>query len=329
MKRDIYITSGCSYSDPDFKHIDPNYTVEYDMWMAHLRKKLGIKEDKWFDLGKGGACNRWIFNSIIRKCTEVGESNVKAIFVSWSGFDRYTIPCTEIKTNLTYELLNWSEITSGKSITSMFQVYKSYFVQDEDYDKQYKLLQKIKNLDDVDNIDNFLMFKKEVMKKTWEDMGMNFAASAKRMFTDHGLDIMFSDNLGYMYALFQYAKSIGAQIIAAQGVFPISVWELNRLVQMGFIQRLRINKGWNSELSKLLLTNFENKPRKISYILDKEKKHFIGWPFYRHLGGDTFCDLITEKELLISELDGHPNKEGNELIGNIFYERYKDVYTLA
>ena len=45
---------------------------------------------------------------------------------------------------------------------------------------------------------------------------------------------------------------------------------------------------------------------------------------------DTFFDnLELEKELLISELDGHPNKEGNELIGNIFYERYKDVYTLA
>ena len=43
MSRDIYITSGCSYSDPDFVTVDADYTVDYDMWMTVLRKKLGIE----------------------------------------------------------------------------------------------------------------------------------------------------------------------------------------------------------------------------------------------------------------------------------------------
>lgn len=327
MKRDIYITSGCSYSDPDFVTVDPDYTTEYDMWMTVLRKRLGVDSKKWFDLGKGGACNRYIFNSIVKQCSEVGPENVKTIFVSWSGFDRYTIPCTNIKTNLTYELLSWSEITAREPITSMFQPYKSYLVQEEDYDKQNELLKKVKlDKSNEEYIDDFLNFKKEVMLKTWEGMGMNFAASAERMFTDRGLDIMFADNLNYMYATYQYAQSIGANIICAQSVFPVSIWELNRLCQMKFIKRTKINKGWESELTKFMLTNTDNSPRKVSFILEKNKQNFIGWPFFRHMGGDTFCDKILEKNLLISELDGHPNKEGNEFIADTFFKRYKDVY---
>lgn len=329
MSRDYFITSGCSYADPTFRHVDPDYTHDYKLWMTLLKEKIGIKDKYWHDIGASGACNRWIFNSVIKKVTDIGPQNVNTIFVSWSGFDRYTIPCSEIKTNLSYELLNWSEITSREPITSMFQIYKSYLVADEDYDKQFTLLKKIRNLDDHDHIDRFLNFKKEVMEQTWKGMGMNFAASAERMFTDEGLDIMFSDNLQYQYALFEYAKAIGANYICAQGVFPLSMWELNRLVQMGLVKRPNLMKGWTNEFTKLMLTNFDNSPRRVSYIIEKNKKHFIGWPYFSHMGGDSWCDLITNNDMIISELDGHPNKEGNELIANSYFKRYKDVFALA
>lgn len=49
--------------------------------------------------------------------------------------------------------------------------------------------------------------------------------------------------------------------------------------------------------------------------------HIIGWPFIRDLGGMTFWDI--NKDMTISEKDGHPNAKGHELIARYFYENTK------
>jgi len=67
--------------------------------------------------------------------------------------------------------------------------------------------------------------------------------------------------------------------------------------------------------------------------LDQNKKHIIGWPFFKQLKGYSFDDLRYDPKLNIEEwdisaIDSHPNKIGQELFANQFKERYDELYSL-
>ncbi len=60
-------------------------------------------------------------------------------------------------------------------------------------------------------------------------------------------------------------------------------------------------------------------------ILDYESrlnyKKFVGWPMINELGGYSIAHKILKKVDKISDLDGHPNKQGHERIAEFLYDR--------
>ena len=60
-------------------------------------------------------------------------------------------------------------------------------------------------------------------------------------------------------------------------------------------------------------------------ILDYESrlnyKKFVGWPMIHELGGYSMAHKILKKRDKISDLDGHPNKQGHEKIAEFIYDR--------
>jgi hypothetical protein len=64
---------------------------------------------------------------------------------------------------------------------------------------------------------------------------------------------------------------------------------------------------------KDILENIKN------FKIDTSK--FMGWPPVKKLGGFRLHDLDEYKENNISELDNHPNKQGQEKIAEIIYEK--------
>ena len=66
----------------------------------------------------------------------------------------------------------------------------------------------------------------------------------------------------------------------------------------------------------------ESKERLCRIIMDYDKlldKNFLGWPMVSQLGGWYMNDSL--KDYKISELDRHPNSEGQKLIMEKLYDR--------
>ena len=57
-----------------------------------------------------------------------------------------------------------------------------------------------------------------------------------------------------------------------------------------------------------------------------KENHFIGWPIYKELGGFSLSDKIGNNLRVNWPIDMHPNQEGHELIANVFYNRYQELY---
>ena len=58
---------------------------------------------------------------------------------------------------------------------------------------------------------------------------------------------------------------------------------------------------------------------------------FIGWPMYEEIGGKTAWTMLDEVDpeqikLRVSKDDLHPNKEGQELIAEVLYDKYREIY---
>ena len=58
---------------------------------------------------------------------------------------------------------------------------------------------------------------------------------------------------------------------------------------------------------------------------------FIGWPMYEEIGGKTAWTMLDEVDpeqikLRVSKEDLHPNKEGQKLIAEVLYDKYREIY---
>ena len=57
-----------------------------------------------------------------------------------------------------------------------------------------------------------------------------------------------------------------------------------------------------------------------SYYDKIDEKHFIGWPIESKLGGFCAWDKLDADKHFISEIDRHPNRQGQEIIAELIYE---------
>lgn len=61
--------------------------------------------------------------------------------------------------------------------------------------------------------------------------------------------------------------------------------------------------------------------------LESHKSNIIGWPLIEGIGGKTFDDIrSSEEKYFISNLDRHPNAEGQILFAKLFIDKYKEIY---
>ena len=66
------------------------------------------------------------------------------------------------------------------------------------------------------------------------------------------------------------------------------------------------------EIAKLML---QYKP-----FMDLDRPNIIGWPFFKHIGGFHFYEIVDNPE------SGHPNQDGHEVMSNIIYKRHGEIY---
>lgn len=59
-------------------------------------------------------------------------------------------------------------------------------------------------------------------------------------------------------------------------------------------------------------------------ISESKNTRLFGWPFFVELGGMSFWNEMNS-DMLISEYDGHPNREGHQKIFELFKGYYKNV----
>jgi len=86
MSKGILLASGCSYTDPNFKSLDPDVkTFQWPMWPQHVGKSLSLEV---INSGLSGNDNLSIHNNIVRDLSKYGN-RVKCVCILWSGFDRF------------------------------------------------------------------------------------------------------------------------------------------------------------------------------------------------------------------------------------------------
>ena len=50
------------------------------------------------------------------------------------------------------------------------------------------------------------------------------------------------------------------------------------------------------------------------------EEHFINWPAYRSIGGNTLSDLTRKTEMSFGYKDSHPNDKGHKMIAEMYYD---------
>ena len=68
----------------------------------------------------------------------------------------------------------------------------------------------------------------------------------------------------------------------------------------------------SKEIAKLML---QYKP-----FMDLDRPNIIGWPFFKIIGGFHFYEIINYFD------KRHPSQDGHEVMSNIIYKKYGEIY---
>ena len=123
-----------------------------------------------------------------------------------------------------------------------------------------------------------------------------------------------------IFAIMEICEKRNIKFVMFSGLVYFDHFAINHMVENKVLpENCAIS---SSEVVKTLLHN------PIFAEIDKRKKHFIGWPILKEMGGYTYDDLrYGKEEYFISKLDKHPSKAGQETIARCFVERYNDIYS--
>lgn len=130
---------------------------------------------------------------------------------------------------------------------------------------------------------------------------------------------MIDNQLAKMVAVIDICKQKNIKFIMGQALTFLNYHSLCRMKREN-----RLNENAFIE-PKDILFHFMNGP--FFKILEKNKNHIIGWPFWRHFNGKTFDCIRQDKEqYFISKRDRHPNELGQKLFADQFINQYYEVY---
>ena len=131
---------------------------------------------------------------------------------------------------------------------------------------------------------------------------------------------MMVNPLRKMFTLLQICERLNIKVIMGQGLVYLNSPAINRLIDDGKLhESCRLSPD---EMSEMFMKN--------PYFpqLEKKKKHLVGWPFLRSIGGYAldYIRFDMGKDYFCSDIDWHPNKLGHELFAEKFLEQYYKVY---
>ena len=130
---------------------------------------------------------------------------------------------------------------------------------------------------------------------------------------------MIQNPIKKMFAIMEICENRNIKFVMFSGLVYFDYFTINRMVQDKQLPQYCAIPP--SEVIKILTNN------SVFSEVSKKKKHFIGWPMMKEIGGYSFDDMRHNKEeYYISNLDRHPNAAGQILISSEFIKKYKELY---
>ena len=122
-----------------------------------------------------------------------------------------------------------------------------------------------------------------------------------------------------MFAIMEICEKRNIKFVMFAGLVYFDHYAINAMVDQEILPKKCAIKP--EEVAKILLTD------SMFAEVDKRKKHFIGWPMMKEIGGYSYDDIRHNKEeYYISKLDRHPNELGQKMIAKEFTRRHKEIY---
>lgn len=123
-----------------------------------------------------------------------------------------------------------------------------------------------------------------------------------------------------MFTIMEICEKRNIKFVMFSGLVYFDHWAINQMAMSGILpKKCAIS---SQEVIKILIKN------PVFVEVDKRKKHFIGWPMIKEIGGYSYDDLrYGKEEYYISKMDRHPNKNAQEIIAKYFLERHNVLYS--
>lgn len=287
----ILLASGCSYTDEKFKSmredVPEEYRDSYKMWPAHIAEQLDLE---CVNVGKNGASNQNIYNSIIDSIMKYGD-RIDTVCVLWSGWDRFVF---------------------ANDLVLVISHYMSQKIIKKEKDSPgYNWVADI-GLDDV--IEKWIgtyWFQPELQLTNQIKSTLTFMISLAL--------ICEQRNIKYIYA-----QGVNALNLNVYNAISDELAAAGNLTVQNKLKRFSIESSF---LKNPIFSQLERRKNKIvgwpfepkigGYYLDDHRIKSIG-SFWK--------DSHKNNLYRISEKDWHPNKEGQKIISQIFLEKYEEVY---
>lgn len=139
------------------------------------------------------------------------------------------------------------------------------------------------------------------------------------------------DSLRAYNTLADICKSYDIKFVFINALFPFDYFYLDKFDKAGI---LKCPPGESvSTFEGQVLKDYMNNIW-FSNIDKNHKKHFIGWPIFKPLGGSYFDEMRSTgsngfqrgNHYNVSDIDMHPNAEAQEIISKVIIERYNKLY---
>lgn len=299
MRKKLLIAGGCSYTDANFLSLDKNIKQEsWPMWPEHLGKDLGLDV---INTGHSGDSNETIFHNVMEQIL-LYKKRIDLVTIAWTEFDRHRFFGLS-------ELMPLSE-----TIISLKQNPLHPDGLSSDFDHRTRL-----GMPD-------LMFK-------------IFSSNLFPYHRNQYIKTVLQDGLRYMLMMAEYCKAHGINYIFSSALSPFNRQMYNQIsvdLKMTTIEGI-VDPPKTSKNEYIHL--YTGNPF-FGSLEKNHKNNFIGWPLVKPLGGYTIDDArynglegfekmgwnAAKIKYDVSEKDFHPNEEGQQIIGKMYYNKFKERY---
>lgn len=291
MTKKILLSSGCSWTDPNFKSLDSSLEESerggWPMWPKLMADQLDLN---CINYAKSGAGNDFILHSLIKGLFEYGDQ-VDTVVVLWSAIDR---------------LFFYNQHTSPRS-DILFAINSDKFPETLEYKAQQMRRRSNNGLHDI-------------TKKFWNSNTFNWTV----YYT------MIDNWLDGMAVLLEICLLKNIKIIMAQGVEHWCFNWLSYAYNEGIIPKLAAIPGniiLKYTLEHPTFAFLEKHQNNIIGwpIFQRLGGYYLEHPdFFKKYVKKEGKYHFTKYH--ISEKDAHPSKLGQERYANIFLEKYRELY---